>query len=151
MPTVSACASWFTKNQEGCKIYWASCNKVLDTFSLWQSGAHAMLTIMPSAIWLCSVPSDKYITQNTRPSLYTYMKVWARGYSQTCYAVPGLCIWPLSSISIWGTRTFLLTVKLEEHLASSFSLPCSSLLQSKFPWLCSHLGYSVCQIALQKK
>ena len=29
----SACASWFTKDQEGCKLYWASGNKVLDTFS----------------------------------------------------------------------------------------------------------------------
>ena len=70
-----------------------------------------------------------------------------------CYAVPGLCIWTLSSISIWGTLARLLTVKLEEHLASSLSLPCSSLSQEplcpKFPWLCSHLGYSVCQIASQ--
>ena len=30
----SACASWFTKDWEGHKIYWANSNRVLDTFSL---------------------------------------------------------------------------------------------------------------------
>ena len=31
------------------------------------------------------------VTQNTRPSLYTYVKVWAWDYSQVRYAVPGFC------------------------------------------------------------
>ena len=52
----SACTSWFTKDQEGGKIYSASGNKVLDTFSTIQYVTicclcHANI-IMPSAIWL---------------------------------------------------------------------------------------------------
>ena len=31
------------------------------------------------------VPSDKNVTQNTRPSLYTYVKNWAWDYSQICH------------------------------------------------------------------
>ena len=70
-----------------------------------------------------------------------------------CYGVPSLCIWTVSSISIWGTLARLLTVKLEEHL-SSLSIPCSSLSQKplcpQFPWLCSHLGY-MCVKLLHRK
>ena len=40
----SACTSWFTKDQEGRKIYWASGNKVLDTFSTIQ---YDNLLLMP--------------------------------------------------------------------------------------------------------
>ena len=45
-----------------------------------------------------SVPSDKNVTQNTRPFLYTYVKVWAQEYM--CYTVPGLCIQTVSSINL---------------------------------------------------
>ena len=154
----SACASWFTEDQERRKIYWASGNKVLDTFTMIQSVAYVNIN-MPSAISALkfesgSVPNDKNVTQNTRPSLYTYVKVWARDYSQTCYTVPGLCIQTVSSIFIWGTLARLLTVKLEEQLPS-LSLPCSSLSQKplcpQFPWLCSHLGYAVCVKLLHRK
>ena len=75
------------------KIYWASGNKVLDTFSTIQYMiicclCHANI-IMLSTYSLIgalkfesgSIPSDKNVTQNIRPSLYTYVKVWARDYS----------------------------------------------------------------------
>ena len=117
-----------------------------------QSVAYAMLKYLCplQSDWSSQIrewvrPSDKNVTQDTRPSLYTYVKVWAWDYSQMCYAVPGLCIWTVSSISIWSTLACLLTVKLEEHL-SSLSLPYSSLSQNplcpQFPWLFSHLEYS---------
>ena len=97
-----------------------------------------------------SVPSNKNVTENTRPSLYTYVNIWAQDYSQLCYAVPGLCIRTLFSVSTWGT---LAHFALEEHFPSCLSLLCSSLSQKplcpQLPWLYSRLGYSVCQIASQ--
>ena len=52
----SVCASWFTKDQDGQKIYWACGNRVLDTFSMFQYMTICCLChvniIMPSAIWL---------------------------------------------------------------------------------------------------
>ena len=132
---ISKCQQFSTvhhDSRKGRKIYWASGNKVLDTFSTIQADI-----IMSSAIWFGalkfesgSVPSDKNVTQNTRLSFYTYVKVWAREYYLIRYTVPGLCIRTASSISIWswGTLACLLAVKLEERL-SSLSLPCSSLSQ----------------------
>ena len=42
----------YLQDQEGCKLYWASGNKVLDTFSTIKSVAYAMLTE------LCPLQSD---------------------------------------------------------------------------------------------
>ena len=150
----SACASSFTNNHGGNEIYWASANKVLDTFSTIQYMAicclcHANI-IMLSAIWLELSNPRVAPSQVTKMSLRTpdplFTHTWTFGLPKcACYAVPGLCIQTVSSIAIcW------LTVKLKEHLASY--LPCSSLallrkpLCPQFPWLCSRLGYNVCQI-----
>ena len=75
------------KDQEGHKIYWASGNRVLDTFSMiqcMQSVAYAMLTYLCplQSGWSSQIrewvrPSDKNVAQDTRPSLYTYVKFWA--------------------------------------------------------------------------
>ena len=85
-------ASWFTKDQEGHKIYWASGNRVLDAFSTIQYMTICCLChvniIMPSAIWLelalkfesGSVQNDKNVAQNTRPS-FTHM--WRFGHETT--------------------------------------------------------------------
>ena len=114
------------------KIYWASGNNVLDTFSTFQFVTicclcHANI-MMPSEIcqWLelsnLRVAPSQVTKMPLRAldPLYTYiLKVWAREYSQMWYAVPGLQIQNVSSISIWGTLAHLLTVKLEEHLAFS--------------------------------
>ena len=52
----SACASWFTRDQEGLKFYLASGNRVLDTFSMMQYITICCLChtniIMPSAVFL---------------------------------------------------------------------------------------------------
>ena len=78
----SACASWFTRDQEGRKLYWASGNKVLDTFSMIQYMTicclcHANIT-MPSAVWLelsnSRVAPSKVTKMSLRmpDSLYTH-------------------------------------------------------------------------------
>ena len=67
------------------------------------------------------------------------------------YDVPGLYIQTGSSISIWGTHAHSLTVKLEERLFITLTLPYHKLnpLCPQFPWLHSRLE-SVCQIASWK-
>ena len=150
---LSACASWFTKDQEGHKTYWASGNRVLDTFSTIQYMTICCLCnaniIMLSAIWVELSNSRVAPSQVTKMSHRTpdplHTRTWRIGHETTPkFVIP---------ISIWGTLACLLTVKLEEYLASSLSLPCSSLSQKplcpQFPWLFSHLRYSVCQIASQ--
>ena len=150
----SACAPWFTKDQEGHTIYWASCNKVFSTIQYMTICClcHANI-IMPSAIWLelsnsrVALSQVTKISLNTRPSLYTYVRIWGQHYSQMCYAVRGLCIWTVSSEA-------LLHICLQSNwLPSSLCLPCSSLSQEplwpQFPWyvLIWSTDYSVCQIA----
>ena len=70
--------------------------------------------IMPSAIWLKLSNSRVATSQVTKMSLRTPNPL----YTHTWRFVPGtpeLC----PQFSIWGTLARLLTVKLEEHLASS--------------------------------
>ena len=105
-------------------------NRVPDTFSTIQYMTicclcHANI-IMLSAIWVelsnsrvapSQVPK---MSHRTPDPLYTHM--WRIGHETTPkFVIP---------ISIWGTLACLVTVKLEEHLASSLSSPCSSLSQS---------------------
>ena len=81
------CASWFTKDQEGHKLHWASGNKVLDTFSTIQYMTicclcHANI-IMPSAIWLELSNLRVALFQVTKMSLRTpdplYTHTWRFG------------------------------------------------------------------------
>ena len=101
----------------------ASGNKVLDTFSVTQcktfSCLHHANIIMPSEL---HGPVPSYRNGQTL-CIHMYVKVWAWDYFQMCYAIPGLCIQNVSSISIWGILAHLLILKLEA------CLPCSSLSQ----------------------
>ena len=121
----SACASWFTKDQECCKIYWASGNRVLDTFSMIQYMTICCLChvniIILSAIWLelsnsRVAPSKVTKMLLRRPGLFLHKceGLGMRLLPNVCCAIPGLCIWTVSSISIWSTLACSLTVKLEE-------------------------------------
>ena len=108
------CASWFTKDQEGRKLYWASGNKVLDTFSSMTICClcHANV-IMPSAMRLefsNSRVAPSQVTKMSLTTLHICEGLSTRLVLNMCYAVPGLCIWTLSSISIWGLLVSLLTV-----------------------------------------
>ena len=145
--TFSTCAPWFTKDQEGHKIYWASGNNVLDIYSTIQYMTicclcHANI-IMLSAIRLELSILRVAPSQVTKMSLRTpdpfYTHTWKFEHETTPKCVM-VCIRTVSSISIWNTLACLLTVK--------HCLSCSSLLQNpQVSRLCSHLGYSVCQIA----
>ena len=101
----------------------ASGNKVLDTFSVTQcktfSCLHHANIIMPSEL---HGPVPSYRNGQTL-CIHMYVKVWAWDYFQMCYAIPGLCIQNVSSISIWGILAHLLILKLEA------CLPCCSLSQ----------------------
>ena len=102
--------------------------------------------IMLSAIWVelsnSSVAPSQVTNMSHRTPDPLHTHTWRIGHETTPkFVIP---------ISIWGTLACLVTVKLEEHLASSLSSPCSSLSQKplcpQFPWLFSHLRYSVCQL-----
>ena len=102
---------------------------------------HASI-IMLSAIWLEFSNLRVTLSRVTKchsehQPLFIHMHDGRpQDYSQMCYDVP---IQTVCSIFIWGTLAHLLTVKLEEHLASSWCLRCSSLSQKsfclQFPWL----------------
>ena len=85
------CASWFTKDQEGRKLHWASGNKVLDTFSTIQYMTicclcHANI-IMPSAIWLelsnWRVAPSQVIKMSLRTPDPPYTNTWRLGHETT--------------------------------------------------------------------
>ena len=107
-----------------------------------------------SQIWKWLRPKWQKCHSEHQTLFYTYVKVWAWDYSQLCYAIPCLCIQTVSSISIWGTHACLLTVKLEEHLASSLSLPwLLPITKTSLPLVSmtiSLLGYSVSNCFIDK-
>ena len=103
----SACASWFTKDQEGHKIYWASGNRVLDTFSTIQYMTICCLchanVIMPSAMWLEFSNLRVAPSQVTKMSLTTldlfYTHTWKFGHTTSPKCVL-CCSWSLHPNSV---------------------------------------------------
>ena len=155
----SACASGFTKGQEGRKLYWASGNKVLDTFSTIQCMTicclcHANI-VMPSAIWLELSNLRVAPSQVTQMSLRTpdplYTHTWRFGHETTpkcvmLFLVSALELYPQSLsealFHVWLQSNWKHLVYLAPPYHKSLSAP-------QILWLCSHLGCSVCQIASQ--
>ena len=131
------CASWFTKDQEGRKLYWASGNKVLDTFSSMTICClcHANV-IMPSAMRLEFSNSRVAPSQVTKMSLTTldlfYTHMWRFGHTTSPKYVL-CCSWSLHLNSV-------LNLHLRPTCKFAYSV-CVKLLYRQTSLMLRHLSW----------
>ena len=87
-----------------------------------------------------SIPSDKNVTHNIRPFLYTYVKVWAHNYSPNSVLY---CSWSLHLNSVFNLHlrhscrfAYSVCVKLLHRQ--------TSLMLRHLSWFLSNYQYSAC-------